>query len=162
MEQDNLEKFRECLIDLTLSDEVIESKKKQCYPDEVLEFLLTKLLAFRNLNKEGGWDVFITLLSEMDYCNERQRERFLKHIEENYGYYIEPKLSYIMAEWFGGCRDEWAINTIEKWSGEKIHEVPRDNLKTALYEFTDSLLPYTAEPGLIKRAVQLKDLLDNP
>ncbi|KPJ87791.1 MAG: hypothetical protein AMJ53_17635 [Gammaproteobacteria bacterium SG8_11] len=160
IEKDDVEMLRESLVELSISDELLEPKKNGTYPDHILNFLLAKLAAFRNSSREGGWDIFSTILSDVENFDENQFASLLKHIEENYGYYVEPKLSYLLAEWLGGCRDEWAINTIEKWLNNSTNVVPLGNLKTALYEFLDSPLPYRADPDLVEKASQVRKSLN--
>lgn len=127
------------------------------YPDEWLDLLIEKLSKFRSKNQLGGRSLFDAILAVVEQLNDKQLKILLDHLNENYGCYIEPLLSFLMAEWIGGLRNRWALETIEKWVDVRTATEPLTNLKTAIYEFSDNpFLPYTAEPALVDRARHLR------
>ncbi len=127
------------------------------YPDEWLDLLLEKLGKFKNNSQLGGQFLFDALLAVVEQLNDKQLQTLLDHLDENYGFYVEPSLSFLIAEWIGSLRNRRALAIIEKWVNHCTATEPLTNLKTAIYEFSDNpFLSYSAESMLVERARQLR------
>jgi len=150
----------DAIIDLSLSEEMSE-----VYPHKIFNHILAQLDKFKGVQGKGGNIIANAILSAVSKLDDSQWEKLRMYISNNYGDFTDTSISFSIAEWFGGCRDEWALNAIDKWLTQSTHGVPLNNLKVALYEFLDSDLPYAATLELQARArelqIKLNALLEN-
>lgn len=143
------------IIDISTSEVLNE-----VYPHKIFNHLLAQLDKFKGVQDKGGNIIANAILSAVPKFDDHQWEKLRMYISNNYGDFTDSLISLSIAEWFGGCRDEWALNTIDKWLTQSTHGVPLNNLKVALYEFLDSDLPYTATLEQQARARELQLILN--
>lgn len=155
IKKDNQDELSDALIALSISDGV---RGENQYPEVVLKRLFEYLTLFQGSSQKGGESIFQQIIASVPQLSSEQLRQVCDHLNLNYGKYIEPNLSWAIAEWVGGCRNSWALDFMEKWTSDQTPLTALEGLAAAFDEFVGDVnisYAYSADDALLKRAHEL-------